>query len=129
MRLLLPLLLLAPAAHALESAPATSQHDTATLVSEADSVSPGKPLRLGLRIKLQPGWHTYWSNPGDAGAPPTLEVQGATAGPIIYPTPEKLIDGPFTSFAYTNEVTLPFIVTLPPGTAPLSIDAHATILS
>jgi thiol:disulfide interchange protein DsbD len=129
MRLLLPLLLLAPAAHALESAPATSQHDTATLVSDADSFSPGKPLRLGLRIKLQPGWHTYWSNPGDAGAPPTLEVKGATAGPIIYPTPEKLIDGPFTSFAYTNEVTLPFIVTPPPGTAPLSIDAHATFLA
>ena len=28
----------------------------------------GQPFRVGLRLRLAPGWHTYWQNPGDAGA-------------------------------------------------------------
>jgi thiol:disulfide interchange protein len=115
-------------ARALESTPFTTERDTATLVSEADSVDAGKPVRLGLRLKLQPGWHTYWKNPGDAGAPPTIDITGAMAGPIAYPVPEKLQDGPFTSYAYTGEVLLPFTVTPNPGAATLSIDAAASWL-
>ncbi len=116
------------AARALESTPFTSERDTATLVSEADSFAPGKTLRLGLHLQLKPGWHTYWKNPGDAGAPPTIDITGATAGPIVYPAPEKLIDGPFTSYAYTSDVLLPFTVTAKPGATTLSIDAAASWL-
>jgi thiol:disulfide interchange protein DsbD len=116
------------AASARESTPFSSERDTASLVSEADSFAAGKTLRLGLHLKLKPGWHTYWKNPGDAGAPPTIDVTGATAGPISYPAPEKLTDGPFTSYAYTGEVLLPFTVTAKPGASTLSIDAAASWL-
>ena len=115
------------AGSALESAPVTTARDTVTLVSEADSMAPGKPLRVGLHLKLAPGWHTYWSNPGDAGAPPTLDITGAKAGPITYPLPQKLQDGPFTSFAYTGEVLLPVTIASPDG-KPLAIEAHASWL-
>jgi thiol:disulfide interchange protein DsbD len=111
-----------------ESAPFTSARDTAALVSESDSFVPGKPLRLGLWLRLKPGWHTYWSNPGDAGAPPTLDITGATAGGIVYPAPEKLVDGPFTSYAYTNQVLLPVTVTPAKDAKTLSLDAAATWL-
>jgi thiol:disulfide interchange protein len=129
LKYLLPLLFVAQAAQALESAPVVNARDTATLVSEADSYAPGQPLRLGLHLVLQPGWHTYWSNPGDAGAPATLELTHAKIGPIVYPTPEKLIDGPFTSFVYTNDVTLPATLTPASSGGPLSLDAHATWLA
>ena len=33
----------------------------------------GRPFRVGLRLQLAPGWHTYWQNPGDAGVPPELD--------------------------------------------------------
>ena len=125
LRLILALCLLPEAAGALESQPVTTARDTATLVSEADSVAPGKPLRIALRLVMQPGWHTYWSNPGDAGAPPTLEVAGASAGPIVYPAPEKLTEGSFTSYAYTGEVLLPVTIASP---APGTLSAHATWL-
>jgi thiol:disulfide interchange protein DsbD len=125
-RLLLGLLLLPAAAQALESAPVASTHTRAVLVSEADSVAAGRPVRIGLDLTIQPGWHTYWANPGDAGAPPTLDVTGAQAGPIAYPTPQKLQDGPFTSYAYTRHVLLP--VTVTPGAGPLHLTAHATWL-
>src|SRR5262249_44816973 len=50
---------LAPAM-ALESAPVSSARATATLVSETDAVAPGTSFRVGLRLRLAPGWHTYW---------------------------------------------------------------------
>ncbi len=113
------------AAHAAESAPVTTARDTATLVSEPDTVAPGQPLRLGLRLRMAPGWHTYWSNPGDAGAPPTITVTGATAGPFNYPVPERQQDGVFTSYEYTGDLLLPVTVT---GAKPGTIEAHATWL-
>ena len=127
-RLLAALLLLPVAAHGLESAPVTTTHSTATLLTEADSFRPGHPLRLGLRLKMQPGWHTYWLNPGDAGAPPTLDIAGAQAGPIAYPTPARSTDAGFTSYVYTGEVLLPVTVTAPSGAGPWHVQAHATWL-
>ncbi|MGH7315703.1 MAG: thiol:disulfide interchange protein, partial [Candidatus Rokuibacteriota bacterium] len=46
---------------------------TVTLLSEAASVEPGASFWVGLRQRITPGWHTYWTNPGDSGEPPTLE--------------------------------------------------------
>jgi thiol:disulfide interchange protein DsbD len=126
--LLIGLALPAAPALAAESAAVTTPRDTARLVSESDSFAPGQTLRLGLALSMAPGWHTYWSNPGDAGAPPTLDITGATAGPIAYPVPERLRDGPFTSYAYTGELLLPVTARIAPGATTASIDAHATWL-
>jgi thiol:disulfide interchange protein DsbD len=115
-------------ARALETAAVRTDHTTATLVSESDSYAPGHPFRLGLSLKIAPGWHTYWANPGDAGAPPTLDITGAKAGPIAYPTPLHEQDGPFTSFVYTKQVLLPVTVTPPSGGGTLHVQAQATWL-
>ncbi len=128
-RLLTAVLLVPLAAHATQTPAVVTQHTAASLVSEPDSFAPGRPMRIGLRLKIQPGWHTYWANPGDAGAPPTLDVTGATAGTLAYPTPTHTQDGPFTSYIYTGEVLLPLTVT-PSATAAgtLHLQAHATWL-
>lgn len=121
-----------PAARAAQSDPVTSTRATATLVTDDDTYSPGRPLHVGLRLQLAPGWHTYWLNPGDAGDAPTLVVnaQGGAAGQastIEWPTPRVLHDGPLTSYAYTGDVLLP--VTLTPvageGDGPLTLNAVA----
>ncbi len=114
-----------PAA-ALESAPVASAHDTVTLVSDTDAVAPGTPFRIGLRIRLAPGWHTYWRNPGDAGVAPVVKLDlppGAIAGPIDWPAPRRLAEGPLITYAYTGEVLLPVIVT--PGAAAGPVEARA----
>ncbi len=121
---LLALLAASPAA-AAESSAVTNARGSATLVSESDSIVPGKPFRIGLHLRLAAGWHTYWSNPGDAGAPPTLDVTGARAGGIAFPAPERLREGPFTSYAYTGEVLLPVTAVEDKAAA---ITAHATWL-
>jgi len=50
------LLLALCAAHAHAAAPRVS----VSLISAAASIEPGVPLRVGLRQRIAPGWHTYW---------------------------------------------------------------------
>ncbi|MHC0613832.1 protein-disulfide reductase DsbD family protein [Komagataeibacter oboediens] len=119
-------------ARAAQSDSVVSPRATATLVTDDDTYMPGRPLHVGLRLQLAPGWHTYWLNPGDAGDAPTLDVRatgGATGqgSTIEWPTPRVLHDGPLTSYAYTGDVLLP--VTLSPvagkGDGPVTLDATA----
>ena len=129
MSVLLVALMAALPALALESAPVRSDRLTATLVSGTDAVAAGAPMRLALRLRVAPGWHVYWVNPGDAGAPPELTLtlpDGATAGGITWPTPVRQAEGPVMTYAYTNEVVLP--VTVTPGPGALDVDAAATWL-
>ncbi len=104
---------------AAQSAVAATAHDRANLVSATDSIAPGGTLWLGLRLHLAPGWHIYWSNPGDAGEPPEIAITStgaaqASAGPIDWPTPRRLPDGPLMSYGYTGDVLLPVPVRLGP---------------
>lgn len=99
-----------------ESAAQISPRAVVSLVSDASVVTPGQHLRLGLRQKLTPRWHTYWRNPGDAGTPPEIRLSlpaGATAGEIVWPGPDALAFGPLVNFGYETEVVLPIPLTLP----------------
>jgi thiol:disulfide interchange protein DsbD len=122
-------ILLAGPALARESAPVTSSRVVATLITNTDAVQPGQPLQVALRLRIRPGWHTYWSNPGDAGSPPELHLElskGASAGGITWPTPSRLPEGPVMAYGYTGEVVLPVVVT--PGDGALGVKARASWL-
>ncbi len=120
--LLILALLLAPAgAHARESAAVTSTRDVATLVSDTDAIQPGVTFRVGLRLQLAPGWHTYWKNPGDAGVPPDLTFDNAKVSAIDWPAPRRVSEGPVMTYAYTQSVLLPVTATAEPGV----LKAHA----
>ncbi len=129
LRVAFSLVMLAAAAGpawALESAPVASKRATATLVSEADSVAPGKPVRVALRLALAPGWHTYWVNPGDAGVAPDLTwtlPQGATATATQWPAPARQLEGKLVTYGYSGDFLLPATIT--GGTGPLQVQLHA----
>ncbi|MGH7364953.1 MAG: protein-disulfide reductase DsbD family protein, partial [Candidatus Rokuibacteriota bacterium] len=91
---------------------------TVALLSEAASVQPGASFWVGLRQRIAPGWHTYWTNPGDSGEPPTIEwalPAGWEAGPLVFPHPERVPVGPLMSYGYTDEVVLLTKLTAPAG--------------
>jgi len=129
---LLVALLAAPVgSRAAESQPVSTARTIVTLVSDTDHIAPGAAFRVGLRLQLAPGWHTYWKNPGDAGVPAELNLtlpDGATAGPIAWPAPDRLAEGPIATYAYTGELLLPVRVT--PGAAggPMTLHAEANWL-
>ena len=56
--------LLAPAAPLVKT-----EHVEAELVTDRASAQPGKPLTVGLKLRMEMAWHTYWKNPGDSGLP------------------------------------------------------------
>ncbi len=108
LRSLLPALLvvavLAVAAHA---APVRTGHVTAGLVGDQTALVPGTTTTLALRLAIEPGWHTYWRNPGESGLPTTLAWHlppGYSAGDIVWPAPRALPAGPLVNYGYEGEV-------------------------
>lgn len=95
-------------------------HAEAELIAEAAWLTPGQPFWVGLRLKLEKGWHTYWRNPGDAGLPIAITwdlPEGFTAGEIQWPYPERIADPPLVSYGYHGE-TLLLVQVMPPATSP-----------
>jgi hypothetical protein len=47
---------------------------------------------VGLEIKLQPHWKTYWRVPGQGGVPPFIEAKGdnVKSAEVLCPTPTRL---------------------------------------
>src|SRR3989440_2045782 len=56
----------------------------------------GAVLLGGIAFQIQPGWHTYWRNPGDSGVPPRFDFarsENIEAVTILWPAPTKFPDG------------------------------------
>lgn len=93
----------------LAAAPVQTEHVEAELVPESATVAPGKPFTIATRLKVQPGWHIYWINPGEAGLPPTVKwtlPKGFSAGPITWPYPKRLPIPGAMNYGYEGEVLL-----------------------
>src|SRR4051812_42786729 len=72
---------------------ALGAHTQARLIFDSVGARPGDTVIAGIELKMEPGWHTYWRNPGQEGGLPTnvrWELPaGIAAGPIEWPLPEK----------------------------------------
>ncbi|OHB31069.1 MAG: thiol:disulfide interchange protein [Phenylobacterium sp. RIFCSPHIGHO2_01_FULL_69_31] len=114
--------------------PVNTGHLTAELVSAAQGIAPGQTIHVALRQKIQPGWHTYWRNPGDSGEATKIAwtlPAGWTASGFTWPTPHRLPLGPLTNYGYKDEVLLPVALTAPASAQPgstVSLQAKADFL-
>ncbi|MDO8287053.1 MAG: protein-disulfide reductase DsbD family protein [Rhodoferax sp.] len=109
----------------------------AELVAHApDGVGAGKTVWLGLQIRHQPQWHTYWKNPGDSGLPTILQwtlPTGVVAGDIAWPTPHRIAIGNLANYGFDGTVLLPVPLTIdksfqPPASGALDIRLTASWL-
>lgn len=99
----------------------------------AGPMSEGHYL-AGLEFLLEPGWHTYWRAPGEAGIPPQITVDGSTnvkSLDVLYPVPERYSDGFSASIVYHDGIVLPLMITpeVPDQTVSLSIDLFFGVCS
>ena len=95
-------------------------HIAAAFVADSTAVVPGKPFTAGMHLRIEPGWHTYWQNPGDSGLPVSVKWNlppGWKAGPLQWPLPEKHVEEIGTTYGYEGEVLLLAELT-PPGDLP-----------
>ena len=121
--LMVGLACLAGAAHAQSLGP---QHVKALLAAETRGATPGSTIYVALEQKIDPTWHTYWRNPGDAGQATKIAwtlPAGWQAGDIVWPAPERLRLGPLMDYGYRNEVLLPVPIEVPADAKPGAI-AH-----
>lgn len=109
MRFLLALALLIagflPAAAQVEPGPKVA----ARLIAERSIIAPGERVPVAFELVMKPGWHTYWVNPGDAGAPTELKwqfPQGWQSSQIEWPYPVRLPVGPLMDYGYVGKVWL-----------------------
>ncbi len=95
------------------------------LISEFNSVAQGQEFYLGFHMKLKPGWHSYWSNPGDAGFAPQVDYslsQGVESVELLYPVPHRYeLGGGLLAFGYENEVVYPIRVKISPNAEKVKI--------
>jgi len=110
--LLLAVLLTAVPAFAQDGGPKVH----ARLVAEDKAVAPGGTVTVALEEKIAAGWHTYWKNPGDAGAPTAIQwtlPPGWKAGAIQWPRPKRLPVGPLMDYGYEGTPWLLSALTAP----------------
>ena len=92
----------------VQAAPVKTAHTQAELLAEVASVAPGQPFTIGLNLTPDPGWHTYWINPGDAGKPAQLKwnaPEWLEFGELKFPAPGFVPFMTMMSYGY-NEPTL-----------------------
>jgi DsbC/DsbD-like thiol-disulfide interchange protein len=92
-----------------QSAEDPSPNSAAEFIPEVKSMRPGESFTVALRITLDPGWHSYWQNPGDAGQPAAIDWEipaGFRAGEIQWPYPRTVEESTVTSYGYEDEVVL-----------------------
>ena len=100
------------------------------MLTESNSMNPGDELLVGFKFTLNPGWHTYWENPGDAGEGASIKwnlPNDVNASKILWPGPERIPVDPLMTFGYENEVILlTKIYTSETTTIPVTLNAQVS---
>lgn len=88
----------------------------AELVPMSAWAAPGSTTVVAVRQAIEPGWHTYWRNPGDSGGATSLTwtvPQGVTPGEIVWPLPQRQRLSGLMNYGYEGDVYLPVPVEIP----------------
>src|SRR3954454_17750681 len=115
-----------PLAQAQDSSPWVKDgHSAVRLLAGSRS---GAVLLGGIAIQLQPGWHTYWRNPGDSGVPPRFDFsrsENVEAVTVLWPAPTKFDDGAGGySLGYKKQVVLPLRIVAKNADKPVKLRAN-----
>ncbi|MFA9200125.1 MAG: protein-disulfide reductase DsbD family protein [Cypionkella sp.] len=113
------------------AAPQRANHIAASLVSEGP-FKPGQRQTLAIVFAPRPGWHGYWSNPGDAGYGLELDWDlpaGWTASPPEYPVPQRLVIGGLMNHVYEGNYAVLVDLSVPAGATPVPIAVDAQWLA
>lgn len=88
----------------------------AELVSRFHDAVPGTEFEIGLLLRHDSKWHTYWKSTGDTGLPTRIQwslPQGWHASEILWPTPAVFKIGDLVNYGYGDEVLLPVRISVP----------------
>ncbi len=116
--LVLLLCLAALPAAARDSAPVQSDNITARIMADQATATPGGTVTLAFVQDIREGWHTYWRNPGDSGAPANLAwdlPEGVEISGPLWPAPEAIPYYGLMTYGHHDRFVLLHELTLPEG--------------
>lgn len=104
------------------------QRDAHSAVRLLAGSRSGGVLLGGIAIQLEPGWKTYWRNPGDSGVPPRFDFSksdNVEAVTVLWPAPMKFDDGAGGfSLGYKKQVVLPLRIVAKNNDKPVTLRVH-----
>jgi DsbC/DsbD-like thiol-disulfide interchange protein len=88
-----------------------------TLHADRAAIQPGATFTIGVHYKIEPKWHIYWENPGDAGQATRAEIkapEGFEIGPARFPWPMRDEEaGDIVQFIHEDELMILYDVKVP----------------
>ena len=84
----------------------------------------------GIRIRMIPGWKTYWRAPGDGGIPPEFRFSASDnfrAFTPHWPVPSIFYENGMRSIGYQDEVVFPVTVYTQDADAPIDFAGEMRI--
>ncbi|UZK70603.1 protein-disulfide reductase DsbD family protein [Sphingomonas sp. S1-29] len=97
---------------------AADQHISVAITASSTAPRPGSGARVAIVMTPEPGWHAYWSNPGDSGLPPEATwtlPEGVRIGAFEHPAPSLLELGGLASYVHAGTFTLLADLTISPS--------------
>ncbi len=101
-------------------------------MTDVSKIEAGKPFTIAAVLKITPGWHVYWKNPGESGLPTTVTLKmppGFTATAFEYPVPSVFDIGGVRgrSYGYDGQVAAPRDRGTPPANVEGTPEISATM--
>ena len=87
-----------------------NQHSSLEIIPKDYLLKDKNYFYFGVKIILEEGWKTYWKNPGEAGAPMSIDFNdnsGILEKEILFPFPKKFTDYEIETIGYENKIIFP----------------------
>ena len=100
------------------------------IIQEEETVQPGRPFWIAVRMQLADNWHTYWKNPGDAGMASAIEwelPENYAVAPTAWPTPKRFTVDSMVGFGYEGAPTFLVQILPPPNGSDAALELKATV--
>ena len=113
-----------PAARAEPVSPWVREGAAALRLVDAGAGARKGERLAAITIALDPGWKTYWRQPGASGVPPRFDFSASSnvaEARVTFPTPERSDAEDGVTNVYHGEVTLPVAVTPRDPSAPVEL--------
>ena len=113
---------------ALAEAPHNTQ---ARLLSAVKGVDHLQTIQVGVEVKLNDGWKTYWRTPGEAGLAPVFNWTGSEnlgSAKVSWPAPRRFTAFDIDNFDYENKVVFPVQVSPKVEGQPVTLNLKLDLL-
>jgi len=107
------------------------RHTQARIFSTVEGVDQLKTVPVGIEVRLDPGWKTYWRTPGEVGLAPVFDWSGSMnvkKARLQWPAPSRFAAFDIDNYGYENSITFPVDIKPQETGKPVSLSLKLDLL-